>query len=191
MPDPFGASPDPDEIDIEENQNLVQVREYAKRQERRARKLERQLEELAEKLAAYEKQTKISSAEKLARELGLGEDRWQQLLEFKSEPTEDDVRKFAALVGKTPEEPKREQTVEQPQAEQPAQPQTGGTPGFVPAPGTSVPSGQVSWDEIKAAIARRDDGFLTALANKVAAGAATLDLGPYGHLVGDPFTTKD
>jgi len=189
MPDPFVPPAADDDDDIDKNENLTQVRDFAKRMERKARKLEREKDELSERIASAEKKDQVSAAEQAAKGKGLSDEQFKQLLELKSEPTVEDVDKFAAMVKGSPapapkgDEPKKDETVVTDQAK-------ATDPGFTPAPGSQLPVEGTKWDEIKAAIARGDDAFITRVAQEAASGGKPVDFGPFAHLIGASADTE-
>lgn len=184
MADPF--APNVDDVDLDKEENLVAVREYGKRADRRARKLERENEELAERLKALETKDQVSAAEQSAKAKGLSDEQWNQLLELKPEPTAEDVEKFAKVVGASPATPGTEpkEPVTDPAAPAASEPAAPANPGFTPAPGSTIPAEGVKWDEIKTAIARGDDAFLSRTVKEAVASGKQVDLGPYSHLIG-------
>lgn len=181
--DPFAPS-DVDEIDLEKEENLVKVREYGKRSDKRARKLERDNEALQERLKTLETKETVSAAELAAKAKGLSDEQFKQLLELKPEPTAEDVEKFATVVGaKAPAAP----ASQGPPTNEPAPPVANEPvtdPGFSPAPGSQLPADAVKWDEIKTAIARGDDAALTRIVKEALASGKQMDFGPFAHLIG-------
>lgn len=180
MADPFEHDEELDQ-DIEESSNLAAVRDYAKRQERRARRLERELEEMRDRLERYEAERATEEARRRARERGFTDEQFEALRQVAPKLTPEAVDTLASLfVGRT-EENEQEANVEpKSKATVPETP----VAGFTPAPGTPGVPSSASWEEIKAAIRRGDRAFLERLAAEHLAGRP-IDLGKYGHLVDD------
>lgn len=164
MSDTTPPNDDLDRLDVEASEDLVAIRGYAKRLEKKNTELRKANDGHELKLAELEKTSREALIEKEASKVGLSTEQLQELLKIRPDADAEAVSTFAKALGV---EPKVEG--ESAPADGEAAPAPDAGKPVPPVAGSPAPKNAVTSEDIAAAVKRGDMDFVEkAVADAVA-----------------------
>lgn len=189
MPDLSGllSSDDDDQPSaVDANQNLVEVRAYAKRLEKQVRNLTKSAEDAGKKVAELELERTQTTVKGAAKARGLTDAQVDLLLGLKPQATPEEIETFAtAFAVPAPGTDGIAEGDEQVIAAAAATPPPAAQSFLPVGSGNAPPVKQRTADEILAAIKSGDAGYLEKLASEAVKNPAVLDVLPGMKFVSD------
>lgn len=165
MPDTTPPNDDLDRLDVEASEDLVAIRGYAKRLEKKNAELRKANEGHELKLVELEKTSREALIEKEASKVGLSKEQLDELLKIRPDADAEAVSTFAKALGV---EPKPEGDPAPAADGAPAPAPDAGKP-VPPVAGSPAPKNAVTSEDIAAAVKRGDMDFVEkAVADAVA-----------------------